>query len=280
MSNTHQPSERMTVDRRLVEGVRRQVAEILATAPGLSADETRKHAEYAASSAWRYSATLDRLNHVSVRPLTGKAVLDIGAYPGHLAALLSRTKHAKVTAVTLVTSPEFEQHMRSLGVSVAVCDVERGSLPAADSSVDVVLCCELIEHLDGDVRHMLHEARRVVRDDGLVLLTTPNHASIAHRWALVRGRSVYPPLDDPDYPFYAGAGVRNPMRHMREFTVSEIANLLSQAGFRHVSVETASPPRSDGRGLSWRGLLMNQVLHYSQALFANSRALIIATARP
>ncbi|MEO8075611.1 MAG: hypothetical protein ABI818_04730, partial [Acidobacteriota bacterium] len=143
-----------------------------------------------------------------------------------------------------------------------------------------VLCCELIEHLAGDVRHMLAEARRVVRDEGLLLLTTPNHASLAHRWALSRGRSVYPALDDHEYPFYAGAGVRNPMRHTREFTAGEIAALLGQARFTRLSVDTVSPPLPAGHALSWRGKLVNRVLHYSQALVANSRPLIVATARP
>jgi SAM-dependent methyltransferase len=224
--------------------------------------------------------TLGRLDAAWGRPLHDRTVVDIGAFPGHLAAMLRLRDRAKVTAVTLVTSDGFESHMRSLGVGVTVCDVERGALPVADRSVDVVLCCEVIEHLEGDVRHMLAEARRVVHADGLLLLTTPNHASLAHRWALARGRSVYPTLDDPDYPFYAGAGVRNPMRHIREFTVAEIAALLGQAGFTRVAVDTGSSPLTPGRALSWRGALVSRALHYAQALVVNGGALIVATARP
>ena len=268
------------VDPGLIEAVADLEAHIATTTAGFSADEIRRDREYFAGSVWRYAATLDRLGAAFGRPLRETTVLDIGAFPGHLAALLSRREHANVTAATLVTSEAFERHMRSFGVRVAICDIECGALPAIDRSVDIVLCCELIEHLDGDVRHMLAEARRVVRDEGLLLLTTPNHASLAHRWALARGRSVYPALDDPDYPFYAGAGVRNPMRHMREFTVGEIAALLGQARFTRVSVDTVSPPLPAGRALSWRGRLINRVLHHSQALVTNSRALIVATARP
>lgn len=268
------------VDPGLMEAVGCLEMDIAAKASGLSAETIRKDREYFAASVWRYAATLDRVGTAFGRSLDNITVLDIGAFPGHLAALLSRREHARVTAVTLVTSEEFERHMDGLGVAVAVCDVECGPLPAIDGSVDVVLCCEVIEHLDGDVRHVLDEARRVVRDDGLLLLTTPNHASLAHRWALVRGRSVYPAIDNPDYPFYAGTGVRNPMRHVREFTVGEIAALLDQARFTRVSVDTVSPPLAAGRTLSWRGALIDRVLHYSQALVANSRALIMATARP
>ena len=116
----------------------------------------------------------------------------------------------------------------------------------------------------------LAEARRVVRNDGLLLLTTPNHAALTNRWALVRGRSVYPTLDHPDYPFYAGAGARNPMRHVREFTVAEISGLLSQAKFSRVTIDTVSPPLSESGALSWRGRLATRVLQHAQALVANS----------
>jgi SAM-dependent methyltransferase len=265
--------------RRTIRAVR-ALTEELAASGGLSADETRRNREYIAASAWRYAATLDRLATAFGRPLRDAAVLDIGAFPGHLAAWLSREEHAHVTAVTLMTSDAFARQMDAAGVAVVTCDVEADAVPAADGTMDIVLCSELIEHLDGDVLHMLREARRVLGDHGMLLLTTPNHASLAHRWALARGRSVYPALDHPDYPFYAGAGVRNPMRHVREFTVHEIAALLAEAGFSRRSVDTASPPLSAGDVLSWRGRLINRIVRYAQPLVANSGTLIIATARP
>jgi SAM-dependent methyltransferase len=264
----------------LMDAVGRLREELSHRTAGLSGDELHRDRGYFAGSEWRYLMTLSRLDAAWGRPLHDRTVVDIGAFPGHLAALLRLRDRASVTAVTLVTSPGFESRMRSFGVSVTVCDVERGALPVADRSVDVVLCCELIEHLEGEVLHMLAEARRVVHADGLLLLTTPNHASVAHRWALARGRSVYPALDDPDYPFYAGAGVRNPMRHTREFTVAEITALLGQAGFTRVSVDTGSPPLSAGHALSWRGALVSHALHYAEALVVNGGALIVATARP
>lgn len=257
-----------------------QVRQLLVAAPGESQEDYRRHADYLAASAWRYAVTLDRLRHACGRSLEGATVLDVGAYPGHLAALLGTADRAHVIAVTLMTSGEFEAQMRRVGVTVVGCDVEQQPLPAADGSVAAVLCCELIEHLDGDVRHMLREARRVVREDGLLLLTTPNHASMAHRWALLRGRSVYPRLDDPDYPFYAGAGVRNPMRHVREFTAAELACLLDEAGFRRIEVTSTSPPLGDGVGLSWRGYVATRIIRALERVVSNAGNLLLAVARP
>jgi 2-polyprenyl-3-methyl-5-hydroxy-6-metoxy-1,4-benzoquinol methylase len=266
----------LTVDR--VETIGRQIAAAATTGAAMPEDDLRRDREYLAASAWRYAVTIDRLERH--RPLRQTRIIDVGAYPGHLAAYLSQAHSAQVTAVTLMTSDSFEKRMHDVGVTVAMRDVERDPLPADTGAADLVLCCELIEHLDGDVSHMLREARRVVHADGAFLLTTPNHASIEHRWALVRGRSVYPPLNLPDYPFYAGAGIRNPMRHVREFTVAEIRDLLRDAGFTRVTTTTASPPPNPAARLSWRGRMAMRLQHAAQRLTDEGGALIVAWAQP
>ena len=243
-------------------------------------DELRRDREYLAASAWRFAVTVGRLERPGQRPLQQARIIEVGAYPGHLAALLSQQHGAQVTAVTLMTSDSFETRMRTAGVTVAVHDVEREPLPAADGTADYVLCCEVIEHLEGNVQHMLREARRVLRPDGALLLTTPNHASIEHRWALMRGRSVYPALDVPDYPFYAGAGVRNPMRHVREFTVAEIERLLRDAGFSRVTLNTTSPPPNAAADLSWRGRMAIRLQRAARQLTEHGGELIVAWAQP
>jgi 2-polyprenyl-3-methyl-5-hydroxy-6-metoxy-1,4-benzoquinol methylase len=263
-----------------VETIGKRVAAAAAIGAPMSGDDLRRDREYLAASTWRYAVTVDWLERASQRPLQQARIIDVGAYPGHLAAYLSQAHGAQVTAVTLMTSDAFETRMRGASVTVARRDVERDALPADAGSADVVLCCELIEHLDGDVGHMLREARRVVHTDGALLLTTPNHASIEHRWALLRGRSVYPPLDLPDYPFYAGAGKRNPMRHVREFTVAEIGALLREAGFTRVAITTASPPLTRMAHLSWRGRVSSRLQQAARRMTDHGGALIVAWAQP
>ena len=263
-----------------VETIGKQIAAAAAIGVPVSADDHRRDREYLAASTWRYAVTVDRLERASQRPLDQARIMDVGAYPGHLAAYLSQARGAQVTAVTLMTSADFETRMLAAGVEVVLGDVERDPLPARAGTADVVLCCELIEHLDGDVRHLLREARRVVRADGALLLTTPNHASIEHRWALLRGRSVYPPLDLPDYPFYAGAGTRNPMRHVREFTVAEIGSLLREAGFTRLAITTASPPLMRSARLSWRGRVAARLQRAAHRFTGDGGNLIVAWAQP
>jgi SAM-dependent methyltransferase len=232
-----------------------------------------------ALTEWRYAVTMAHLVRARGGSLRGVTVLDVGAYPGDFTNRL-RHARAEVIAVTLVTDTAFETRMRERGVGVFICDVETSPLPVANASVDVALCCEVIEHLDGDVRRVLAEARRALRSDGLLLLTTPNHASMNNRWSLARGRSVYPPVDHAEYPFYRGAGVPNPMRHVREFTVDEVGALLHGAGFTRITLETESPPLGRDRVLSWRGRAITRLLRWSERFSGAGGELIIAVARP
>jgi hypothetical protein len=91
---------------------------------------------------------------------------------------------------------------------------------------------------------------------------------------------VYPPLDLPDYPFYAGAGTRNPMRHVREFTVAEIGGLLREAGFTRVAITTTSPPLRPSAHLTWRGRVAVRLQHAAHRLTGNGGNLIVAWAQP
>jgi 2-polyprenyl-3-methyl-5-hydroxy-6-metoxy-1,4-benzoquinol methylase len=81
------------------------------------------------------------------------------------------------------------------------------ALPLPDSSIDVYVSLETIEHL-ADPQRFLAEVVRVLRASGLLVCSTPN-------------RYVYSPGHGP------GARPWNPF-HLREFDAEELARLLSQ----------------------------------------------------
>ena len=55
------------------------------------------------------------------------------------------------------------------------------SIPLLESQFDVVLCREVIEHVES-VPHTLREFSRILRPGGLLLLTFPNRLHIRSRW--------------------------------------------------------------------------------------------------
>jgi SAM-dependent methyltransferase len=135
-------------------------------------------------------------------PITsGKRVLDAACGEGYGSFLLAHGA-AHVTGVDL--SAQAVAHARGR-YTQANLRFEAGSvtaLPLPDASVDVVVSFETIEHLAAQ-REMLAEFRRVLRPDGVLVLSSPN-------------RPVYS----------AGGSAINPF-HVRELDRAELAALLA-----------------------------------------------------
>ena len=107
-------------------------------------------------------------------------------------------------------------------------DAERDPFPYPDEHFDLVIAGEIIEHLTYDPMHMLVEARRVLREGGYLLVTTPNVGSVT---------SVAKTLDGHDNPqiFFLykrpGPGIEEEIGHFREYTVYELGEAVKAAGF-------------------------------------------------
>ena len=110
----------------------------------------------------------------------GKTVLDIGCGTGGLGRLVTQEGGSYIGLDFYAAMLEMAQAL--LGElpksrRTALVRASGTSLPLRDASVDVVAAFDVIEHLVGGEpwqRAFLLEIRRVLRPDGLLLLTTPN----------------------------------------------------------------------------------------------------------
>ena len=139
----------------------------------------------------------------------GKEVLDIASGEGYGSAMMARqARH--VTGVDI--SPAAVQHaqrryrMDNLRFVSGSC----ASIPLPDCAVDVVVSFETIEH-HTEHEQMLREIRRVLRPDGLLVISSPDKAEYS---------------DKPGY--------RNPF-HVKELYKEEFRSLLT-AHFRQVKL--------------------------------------------
>jgi SAM-dependent methyltransferase len=100
-------------------------------------------------------------------------------------------------------------------------NVESDSFPYEDNQFDVVIFAEIIEHLLNNPCGVLREIRRVMKPEGILILTTPNVARLENVARTISGENIYDP--------YSGHGPYG--RHNREYTVSELVRLLGHEGF-------------------------------------------------
>lgn len=168
-----------------------------------------------------------------VQSAPGAGILELGASPFMMTLLIQRYLGRRVTTanffgdygdsagfedqVTLTSALHDERHT----FRYEMFNLERDSFPYESSSFDVVLCCEILEHLAADPSHMLGEVNRILRPGGRLLLTTPSAKRLENVLLLLRGHNVFPP--------YSGHGVYG--RHNREYTAWELRELLREHGF-------------------------------------------------
>jgi len=132
-----------------------------------------------------------------------------------------------------------------LGFDVRACDRDRDAfrahgvanirfepadldvaLPFGDSSVDFACAIEVIEHLENP-RHLMRECRRILRDGGTVVLSTPNILNVvSHLTLLSRGSLIY--FSQKEYASN---------HHITPVSLQDFQNICAEVGFEIVRVD-------------------------------------------
>ncbi len=196
----------------------------------------------------RFLHTLDLVPHASGR------LLEIGADPYFTTALLRRFRGYELFLTNGFGERERDNAFRWPGVdgrgevlTFARFNLKEDSLPWPAGTFDVVLCCEVIEHMTADPARALATLNEALRPGGTLVLTTPNAARLGTATGAMAG--VHAVHDH--YSAYGPYG-----RHNREYTPGEMSSLLRHAGFEIETAFTAdvAPPAQQGSSPALRAV--------------------------
>lgn len=145
--------------------------------------------DYYARSAWPIRfIERERLAIIRrmVGPHSGLDIAEIGSGGGHVLRMFpdARLTAVDVSSVFLDTA---RRNLRGYDVRFLKGELDRLALPAA--SFDRVVCTEVLEHTK-DPAAILAEIRRVLRPDGVAVITVPNDPLILKLKGVVRRTPV------------------------------------------------------------------------------------------
>lgn len=168
----------------------------------------RRMAAAKASKGTSSDAILDAVVGIMNQHQFRGSLLDFGAGTGSLVQDLLASGYAgKITGADILSRPA------SLPEAIAwVAGDLNLPIPAADSSFDCLVSTEVIEHLENP-RAVFREFHRLLKPNGLLLVTTPNQESIRSLLSLCfAGHFVY--FLDRSYPAHITALLRRDLQRI------------------------------------------------------------------
>lgn len=178
---------------------------------------TRINLDPDARRVGRLAFALDRLS------IQEGSVLDIGCGPG--VQFVGSKGRFRFTGIDI--SGEALAQARRHGHETVQHDLVQ-PLPFADSVFDVAVATDILEHMI-DPLALLLEAKRVVRPDGRLLLSVPNHFFLKNRLRILRGKGLVLPWGNhqayQDWNYF----------HLRFFRWESFCELLKAA---NLDIET------------------------------------------
>lgn len=156
----------------------------------------------------------------------GDCCLDFGCGSGDKIAEWVQRRRIQYLGVDV--SENAVKAASGLGLRAQVIE-EPNNLPFDDSSFDAIFSFEVLEHLF-DPLSVCKEFHRLLKPDGVVVVTVPNAVELRRRIQFVRG--IWNPIGDE-------LSVVQPWRdpHIRFFTQKTLASMLEDAGFHRVGVD-------------------------------------------
>lgn len=146
------------------------------------------------------------------------------------------------------------EYARQKGLDVVTGKLVDANYP--DKSFDIVVMNHVLEHIPDPIEILL-EVKRILKDDGLLVIGVPNFGSYMARLMKRKWFSLMPD------------------QHIWQFTHSSLDNLLKSTGFAEVYFEA----RDNHKIIGWRPIKVLQRLVNSVAIMTNNAEAMMVFAR-
>jgi len=163
---------------------------------------------------YRFLETMNALNKFFSDPIT---LLEVGCSPGYLTTSLKLMGH-NVYGID-IEPKKIQNVLKKQNIIVEKCNIEYEKIPFDDNTFHCIIFTEVIEHLNYVyLNFVMNELKRILKNNGLIILSTPNLAALENRILLLFGKEI----------------IRSD--HNRVYTLKELVNLLTVNNFTIIQV--------------------------------------------
>ncbi|MFA4848362.1 MAG: methyltransferase domain-containing protein [Methanoregula sp.] len=165
-------------------------------------------------------------------------LLEIGANPYFLTVLIKKYTDYNCSLINYFGETcnlssqtiENKKYRENYTFNFQNINIEKELLPFPDNSFDVIIYGEVIEHLTENPIYSLYNCHRVLKDDGILIISTPNIFRYLNlkKFLFDKKISIYDP--------YSSYGIYG--RHNREYSMYELQDILEKTGFSIINKKT------------------------------------------
>jgi len=200
-------------------------------------------------------ATVDLVS--KLQPKLPAKHLDIGSGTGELIKLLREKMEIESTAC------DYTSALMKLDIKVDVVNLNTEKLPYADNSFDIVTMTEVVEHLE-HYRETLQEAYRVLRKDGILVVSTPNILNLKSRirFLFFGFYNLFGPLHFKESNLHTTGG------HITPISLFYLVHSFVDAGFSEIQIRIDKRQKSS---LLWLVFLYFPIKFFSALLMRKEK---------
>lgn len=195
------------------------------------------------------------LNHLTYKGIPLR-VVDMGCGDGRAMDKMLKMLVRRNVSIEKVYAIDIQPTLREAqNIQVLRADLNDPHLPIPSNSIHIVYSLETIEHLINPIKY-IKEIHRILVDQGLIALSTPNLLAWYNRLLVLAGSMPihYEVTESKKYGRYI-AKHSEAVHHLRVFSPRALSELLDDSGFEVLNV----------RGLNFifgRGRLVDKLFSY------------------